>query len=228
MAQDGSGLGAVDFDYGKPTRVIMWRHGQTPWNLEGRFQGSLDIPLTERGLEQASESARRLAALQPDAVIASDLQRAWRTAEKLADLVGLEVHQDARLRETHAGVFEGVLGKDLPERFPEMYEGWRSGDIDEHIGGGESRREVAARMAEALEAAADSVPAGGLAVVTAHGGCIRLGMAAVLGFPLEIVDHLGILSNCNWSVLQRKESGSWQLLEHNTGTLPEPVTVEEG
>ena len=55
---------------------MLWRHGQTTWNLEGRFQGQSDIPLDRVGEAQAERAARLLAALHPDAIVASDLIRA--------------------------------------------------------------------------------------------------------------------------------------------------------
>ncbi|EPH41945.1 putative phosphoglycerate mutase GpmB [Streptomyces aurantiacus JA 4570] len=61
-------------------RIILWRHGQTAWNLERRFQGTTDIELTDEGLAQARRAARLLASLKPDAIIASDLRRAAATA----------------------------------------------------------------------------------------------------------------------------------------------------
>ena len=73
-------------------RVILWRHGQTAWNLERRFQGSTDIELTETGVAQARRAARLLASLKPDAIVASDLQRAAATAAELAALTGPRRH----------------------------------------------------------------------------------------------------------------------------------------
>ena len=70
-------------------RVICWRHGQTDWNIENRFQGQRDVPLNETGLAQAERAARLLAQLRPDAIVASDLQRAADTARALARIVGL-------------------------------------------------------------------------------------------------------------------------------------------
>src|ERR1035437_598375 len=71
------------------TRLLLWRHGQTQWNVEGRFQGQSDIPLDAVGHQQAERAARLLAALRPDVIISSDLGRALATAAPLARLTGL-------------------------------------------------------------------------------------------------------------------------------------------
>jgi broad specificity phosphatase PhoE len=72
-------------------KVVIWRHGQTDWNIENRFQGHSDIPLNKVGEYQAKEAAKVLAGMKPDRIIASDLMRAKATAQALADLVDLKV-----------------------------------------------------------------------------------------------------------------------------------------
>ena len=67
---------------------MLWRHGQTQWNVEGRFQGQSDIPLDEAGEAQAQRAARLLAGLRPDLIVSSDLLRASATAAPLARLTG--------------------------------------------------------------------------------------------------------------------------------------------
>ena len=66
------------------TRLIIWRHGNTDWNAASRVQGQTDVPLNDLGREQAREAAPLLAALRPDAIVASDLSRAADTAAALA------------------------------------------------------------------------------------------------------------------------------------------------
>ncbi len=77
---------------------MLWRHGQTTWNVEHRFQGQTDIPLDETGEAQAEYTARRLATLRPDVIVASDLARAQQTAAPLGRLTGLKVVPDKDLR----------------------------------------------------------------------------------------------------------------------------------
>ena len=79
-------------------RILLWRHGQTDWNVANKFQGHTDIPLNEVGEFQAGHAAPLIAAMNPTAIIASDLRRAQSTAHALVKLTGLEVTTDERLR----------------------------------------------------------------------------------------------------------------------------------
>jgi broad specificity phosphatase PhoE len=206
---------------------VLLRHGQTTWNIEHRFQGHSDIPLDETGKEQAERAGRMLAALRPDAIVSSDLTRATATAQPLARLTGLVVTLDKDLRERSGGLWEGLTDLEIRERYPRERETW---DPPE----GESRPVVAERVAAALRRAADGLPPGGLAVVVSHGAAIRLGMERVLGLPEGVDGILGPLSNCSWSVMQLRPGGApprgedrWRVLEHNAGTLPEPVLGDD-
>ncbi|MDH6551342.1 broad specificity phosphatase PhoE [Streptomyces sp. SAI-041] len=113
---------------GRGRRVILWRHGQTSWNVERRFQGTTDVELTETGVGQARRAARLLASLQPDAIVASDLRRAANTAAELAALTGLDVAHDEGLRETYAGVWQGLTHEEIIARHGEEYAAWKRGE----------------------------------------------------------------------------------------------------
>lgn len=112
------------------TRLIVWRHGNTEWNADGRVQGQTDVPLNDLGREQARAAAAVLAELRPDAIVSSDLRRAADTAAALAALTGLPVRPDARLRERYFGHWQGLALSEVAERFPEEYARWRAGDPD--------------------------------------------------------------------------------------------------
>ena len=137
------------------------------------------------------------------------------------------VEVDPRLRETYAGDWQGLTGAEIAARYSGEYSAWQSGDPQLQVGGGESRADVAARMADAITDAAARLPEGGLAVLVTHGGAARLGVARLVGLPLERFTNLGGLSNGSWSLLADSTHG-WVLVEHNAGTLPEPVSIEEG
>jgi glucosyl-3-phosphoglycerate phosphatase len=209
---------------------VLWRHGQTLWNAEHRFQGQSDVPLDETGQAQAERAARLLAGLRPDLIVSSDLSRAAGTAAALARLTGLEVTLDKDLRERHGGCWEGLTDTEIRTRYPVEHANWEPPD-------GESSTVVAERVTTALHRTvgllADTLLADdrrdgtdGLAVVVSHGAALRLGMSRLLGLPDDLSGVLGPLSNCSWSVLGRRRD-RWRLLEHNAGTLPEPILSDD-
>lgn len=206
---------------------MLWRHGRTEWNSSGRFQGQLDIGLDDVGRAQAERAAGMLAALDPAAIVSSDLSRAAATAAPLARLTGLEVGLDPRLREVYAGEWQGLGFEEIDAKYPDESRAWSLGEPDARPPGGESRREAAERGVAALRAAADLVAPGETVVAVTHGGTSRVAMAALVGLPEAHWAVLGGLSNCCWSVLHEGRAG-WRLVEHNAGTLPEPVLGEEG
>jgi broad specificity phosphatase PhoE len=198
----------------RSVRIVLWRHGQTVWNAERRFQGQTDVPLNALGHQQADRSARLLAALRPGAIYSSDLVRAAATADRLARLTGVTVQLDKDLRERHGGSWEGLTDSEIRIRYPQAYAAWVPPD-------GEPVAAVAERAADSFARVADNLATDSLAVVVSHGAAINLGISRLLGLP-EDARVLGGLGNCAWSVLGRR-AGRWRLLEHNVGTLPEPV-----
>ena len=213
-----------------PRRVIFWRHGRTSWNAEQRFQGQTDIPLDEVGVSQAERAAGMLATLRPCRIICSDLQRAQRTAEPLARILGLPVLLDEGLRETFAGEWEGLQRPELEAGYGDLLQRW-SAQADVRPGvTGETRLEVAERVVLAVERGLEEVPPGGALMVVTHGGAARAGIGAILGLPPEHWAVLGVLTNCAWTVLQENLTGfgpPWRLQEYNAGTLPETALADD-
>jgi glucosyl-3-phosphoglycerate phosphatase len=218
-AASAGGAGSAERHPDEPVRLVLWRHGQTQWNAEGRFQGQSDIPLDPEGEQQAERSARLLAALQPAAIFSSDLARALATAAPLARLTGLTVISDKDLRERYGGQWEGLTDTEIRARYPDAHSRWLPP-------GGETSAAVADRAAAAMDRIAETLAPGALAVVVSHGAALRLGAARLLGLPEELWGAVGPLANCAWSVLARRR-GRWRLLEHNAGTLPEPVLSDD-
>jgi len=198
---------------------VLWRHGQTTWNAERRFQGQTDIPLDETGEAQAEYAARRLATLRPSAIFASDLSRALQTAAPLARLTGLQVAPDKQLRERSGGDWEGLSDQEIRDRYPAERATWNPPN-------GEPTAVVAERVGAALARITGTLDDGQLAVVVSHGAALRLGMERVLGLPALGRGVLGPLANCSWSVLSL-QGAHWRLLEYNAGTLPEPVIGDD-
>jgi probable phosphoglycerate mutase len=206
--------------------VVIWRHGQTDWNIENRFQGHSDIPLNKVGHFQAEHAAKILTGMNPIKIVSSDLIRAQETAGKLAKLVGTEVLTDVRLRETHGGKWEGRTGAENRAADSARFIGWISGDDGPAGEIGERRSEVAARAeSAALDAIKDQQ---GTVVLVTHGGTARCLLGKLLDIPFGDWAALGGLSNAQWSVVQySKTLQRWILAEHNAGSIPEPVFGNE-
>jgi probable phosphoglycerate mutase len=206
-------------------RIVVWRHGQTDWNKINRFQGHSDIPLNEVGKLQVTHAAQVLAGMNPTQIISSDLGRAVETAQALANLTGLTPTTHESLRETNGGLWEGKTGSQNRAEDFQNFIRWIDGDDNPAGTTGERRSEVAARavgqILKALEGKTDQ-----LLVVATHGGTARCIFGELLQLPLSHWGVFGGLSNASWSVLQRNPR-QWNLVEHNAGSIPEPVYGEE-
>ena len=156
---------------GAVTTLLLIRHGETAWNAEHRIQGRLDVPLSTTGMWQSGRLAERLAAEAIDAIISSDLARAWMTGAPLADARGLTMVREPRLRERVFGIFEGKTLDEIAAGHPEEFAAWRARDVDWRIPGGESGTEFIGRVLEAMQEIAVSHVGRTVAVVT-HGGVL--------------------------------------------------------
>ncbi len=206
-------------------RVLLWRHGQTDWNILNRFQGHSDIPLNPVGLYQAKHAAEILAGMKPTAIISSDLIRARTTAQSLADLTGLEVGIDQDLRETNGGLWEGKTGKENRAEDFNNFIRWIDGDDNPAGTTGEKRSEVALRAVGAINRALAG-KSDQLLIVTTHGGTARCVLGELLNLPMSHWGVIGGLSNASWSIVQRNPR-QWHLVEHNAGSIPEEIYGEE-
>ncbi|MGH3034812.1 MAG: histidine phosphatase family protein [Gaiellaceae bacterium] len=163
------------------TTIYLARHGESDWNVENRFQGLTDRPLTDRGVEQAGELADFLADEPLDAVYASPLLRALATAEIVAARKGMEVTPLAALREVDVGSWAGLSRAEVELRFPEGFRSWLSGGRG--WTDGESYEEMAERVLAALREIAATYPAGRVLAVS-HGGPIRAAHAEAAGMDV--------------------------------------------
>jgi 2,3-bisphosphoglycerate-dependent phosphoglycerate mutase len=147
------------------TTLLVVRHGETDWNAERRWQGHADVPLNERGREQARALAESLAGERIDAIYTSDLSRARETAQTVGARVGVDVVTDPDLREVDVGPIEGLTAEEA-----QAFDGWQGEPKDAH----------AARVLAAVDRIAARHPDGAVLVVT-HGGSMR-----------RIHEHLGL------------------------------------
>ncbi|WP_216328205.1 histidine phosphatase family protein [Deinococcus aestuarii] len=195
---------------GATLHLTLVRHGATDWNGAGRWQGWTDTPLGETGRIQAGHLARRWSRTSPDAVYASDLQRALDTAA-LA-LPDHRVIPDARLRELHFGRYEGATTEDVLHD-PE-YAQWQRDPWTRPAPGGESLRGVAARMRDW----AAELPAGDVIAFT-HGAALRALLCDLFGWPAApqpgyVLPFPYRHAHTGLTRLMRTE-GRWLLLTYN-------------
>lgn len=157
----------------------LWlvRHGETPWNSEGRALGQSDPPLSELGVRQAELLARRLGKVAFDEVYTSDLARARYTA-RLA-LPAAEIRLEPRLREVHFGAWEGKRWAALQGEDKIALHAWRKNPYRERAPGGESYEDLLARV----EAWLTELPTTGRVAAFAHGGTIRCLLYHFTGLP---------------------------------------------
>ncbi|GAA4859353.1 histidine phosphatase family protein [Saccharopolyspora rosea] len=199
--------------------LVLWRHGETDYNVAGRIQGHLDSELTETGRQQARLAAPAIAEFAPGVAISSDLRRARVTAEAFTEVSGTAVKLDKRLRETYLGEWQGLSGAEVEHGWPGQMATWRS-DPTWAPPGGESRVEVAERAAEVVEELDHQHS--GTALLCTHGGLITALAAKLLGLPLDLWPGLGGIANCHWAALRRRSDDHrrWRLLAYNAG-VPE-------
>lgn len=161
------------------TRLLVVRHAESTWNAQKRWQGQADPPLSAVGEAQAVSAVANVPAGW-EAIVASDLHRARRTAELLAEGLDLPLRVEARLRERHAGPWQGLTRVEIDERWPGWIDDGRRPD------GYEPDDVLGARTFEALGEL--SVPT----IVVTHGGVIRV-IERTIDAPLRRIPNLSAL-----------------------------------
>ena len=175
----------------EPTRIIAIRHGETTWNVDTRIQGQLDIPLSANGRWQAERLGQALAKESLQAIYASDLARAWETAQYVARSTGVALTKEVGLRERGFGDFEGKTFAEIAELLPEQSMRWRKRDPLFAPAGGESLTDLTSRVLTAVNRLAAAHPGEQIALV-AHGG--------VMDVLYRAATHLDIQAPRTWTL----------------------------
>jgi broad specificity phosphatase PhoE len=163
--------------------LILVRHGETEWNVQRRYQGQSDVQLSELGRRQAVCVAERLAGQKIDVVYASDLKRAWETAQIIAERSGLGVSSEPRLRELKFGILEGLTFDEAQEKHPEMINAWLD-DFNNTPEGAETIALFNARIISLLDDLKGKHDEQVLLLV-GHGGSLSEILRVVLGLSPE-------------------------------------------
>lgn len=184
------------------TTIYLCRHGESPWNVEGRIQGQLaDAPgLDDLGHEQARLLGERMRSAGVDVLVTSDLRRAVETAGYVSSALDLKPVQDSRWRELDLGAWQGLTRGEVAERWPGMLEAVRRGE-DPPRGGGETYGQLGERTVATIDDVAQRYTRKTICVVC-HGGNVR---AALLNLPdpLDGVDPRSVsIPNTSVTVLR--------------------------
>ncbi len=190
-----------------PTCFTLIRHGQTAWNVEGRWQGHANVGLSDEGLAQAEQLGAFLRNTDATVIYASDLSRARQTAEAIVLHTGLPLTLDPRLREIDMGEWQGMTGSEVELWDKERLAQVRTGGLHIRRPGGESVQDVADRALalfnEIIQTRADDH-----VLLVSHGGTLRH-LLRVLGHPLE--PHAFIENTSRTGLHFDLASGRWQL-----------------
>ncbi|MBQ5841097.1 MAG: histidine phosphatase family protein [Clostridia bacterium] len=196
------------------TRVYFIRHGESQANLEQRFAGSDDAPLTAKGREQARQTAEFLKDVPFTAVYASDLSRAYHTGLATAALHQLPVTPVPALREVHAGEWEGRGYTEIRDLYPEDYHVWIT-----QIGlctttGGESIAALQQRVQAAVGEIVRRHPGETICIAT-HATPIRVMEGIWTRTPLESLHTIPWVSNASVTIVEYDETGEGRLVKRD-------------
>lgn len=197
---------------GTRVRILLARHGETAYNVDGRWQGQSDSPLTERGLAQARELSRALAAEKIAAVYSSDLGRAMTTALEVAGPHGLRPGDDSRLREIDTGLWTGKGRAEIESEFPGEFQVWAEAPNRMRLPNGETVREA---QQHALGFFAERMPAhlGQSIVVISHGALGQTILVQAMGGSLDDLWLKERVDNCQISRLDWSPEGGLELVQ---------------
>ena len=131
--------------------IILIRHGETDWNIEGRYQGQADPPLNTQGLLQAQELVHKLENVGIQVLYTSPLQRTKQTADILASNLMVPVIDEPRLMEIHQGDWQTRLRSEIESLYPQLFSNWESNPWEVSPPGGEHLSQVQARVYQAVD-----------------------------------------------------------------------------
>jgi phosphoserine phosphatase len=190
-------------------RVYVARHGETTWNVAGRYQGRLESELTPLGMRQARALGEAMRAAGAGRVVSSPLLRCTETARPAAELLGVPLETDARLIEIAHGTWEGRLRDELAANDPDRYRAWRHDPAHVRFERGESLADVLARWRDFAASFRPNVPA----LIVTHDAVVRVAVLAASGRDLAAFWEPRV-ENGAYAELDVTEDG-WSLLREN-------------
>lgn len=199
------------------TRVYVARHGETDWNVAGRWQGHSGPGLNETGRAQAELLADRLAQIGIDLIYTSDLPRTLQTAEVIALRLGVAIEPDPAFREVDVGGWAGLTRETVAERDPEGFERWVAGGAG--WSDGETYEQMHHRVVAAYERVCALHPSARVLIV-AHGGTVRALAAHAVGLAHHDRRRIDGVRNCSLTAVDHRDASSRLVKFNDDGHLP--------
>ncbi len=184
-------------------KLIIARHAESEWNVLGKYQGLKDPDLTDRGIKQAELLAHELRKENPDIVITSPLKRTYKTAEIIANHVGLEPVKEDRIIEIDHGIWSGMLVEEVKQKFPEQFDLWINEPHKVRFEEGESLEDVFNRVKNFLQEL-NTMYKGKTVVIVSHTVPIRCMYCFFLNIDLSKFWSFGC-DNASYSVVYYDE-----------------------
>ncbi len=194
--------------------VLLIRHGQTDWNVDGRWQGTLPVGLNDTGRTQARALAAYLAKRQIGSIYSSHLPRALDTALAIGEAVGVTPQTDVRLQEFNLGVFQGLTRQQINQQYPNEWREFEADYWNYSVTNGESRRTLQTRAHEVFQHIVAHAVGPEVAIVS-HGGTIRMLLLRLFEGAPEL-NHFHV-ENTSLTTIARDGDG-WRL--HELATVP--------
>ncbi|MFN4033346.1 MAG: histidine phosphatase family protein [Fimbriimonadales bacterium] len=203
-------------------KVYLVRHGQTAWNQVGRIQGHSDTPLDAIGRRQASQAARWLAerVQHPRAIYSSDLQRAFHTAQAIAQAVNAPLHPDPALRERHWGLWEGLTSAEVQQQFPDHHFTYLYDPMVGTPPDAEPMSDFWTRVQYFGQRLLQTHPDGEV-IVVGHGGSLRILLCEALAGDVQTYRRIR-LDNASVSIVERTTERLYVSLLNYTDHLIDP------
>ncbi|MBS5981317.1 MAG: histidine phosphatase family protein [Clostridium butyricum] len=177
------------------TTIMLIRHGETEWNILGKFQGSTDIPLSNEGIRQAFMLKERLKS-DFDYIFSSPLKRAYETAKILCDESGKQVSIAEEIREINFGEWEGLTVKGIAEKYPDIFNEWRNDKREGKFCGGDMSTLNASIRAKNCIMEIANRHKGKKIVIVAHGGIIKAGLIGIFEWDMSMYHKIALGNTC--------------------------------
>ena len=163
------------------SRIVILRHGETDWNMEGRFQGQIDIPLNENGKDQAKKASEYLKEIKFNKAYSSSMKRPFETAQIILGNNNLKIKKIDELVEISHGLWEGKLENEIKDNWPKLLADWHEKPETVTMPEGESIRDVAKRSINAWERICDDQEDEDITLLVAHDAVNKALICHILG-----------------------------------------------